>query len=103
MREVRDEYSAKFPLSFGWADRASHCLAGGSTHDAWRLDPFPLFSHRAQGPHKWTAEGHCLIDFWMGHGALLCGHGFGPVADAIRDAVEKGLHFGGPHPLQVEW
>jgi glutamate-1-semialdehyde 2,1-aminomutase len=103
MRGVQEQYLAKFCASGRAADTACGCLAGGLTNDAWNLDPFPVCFTRARGPYKWSVEGYRLIDFWMGHGALLCGHSFDPVMRAIRAAVEKGLHFGGPHPKQIEW
>ena len=82
--------------------RAS-ALAGSAAHDAWSVDPFPVYFDRADGPWKFDVDGRPVIDFWMGHGALLCGHRHPPVEAAIIAQASRATHLGGAHPLQVEW
>jgi glutamate-1-semialdehyde 2,1-aminomutase len=67
------------------------------------MRPFPLFVGRAAGAHKWDVDGHELIDYQMGHGALLLGHNHPRVAQAVAEAVAHGMHFGAEHPLTVAW
>lgn len=98
-----EEYRVRFASSAECAAKADDFLAGGGTHDAWNFDPFPVFFEKARGPYKWTVDGCRLIDYWMGHGALLCGHSFSPVVEAIRRQALESFHFGGPHPMQVRW
>ena len=46
----------------------------GITHDARHLQPYGIYVTRAQGSHKWDADGHEYVDYFGGHGALLLGH-----------------------------
>jgi glutamate-1-semialdehyde 2,1-aminomutase len=96
-------YAKKFPRSAAAALRLDQVVAGGATHDAWNLRPFGVLVERAAGAHKWTVEGVRLIDYWMGHGALLCGHAYGPVVEAVTRQAARGFHYGASHPLQIRW
>jgi glutamate-1-semialdehyde 2,1-aminomutase len=44
-----------------------------------------------------------LVDYTMGHGALLLGHAHPAVVAAVQDQVTRGTHYGAGHPLEVEW
>src|SRR5690625_2890763 len=82
---------------------AQHVLPGGITHDSRWLRPFPVYVQRAQGAHKWTVDGVRLIDYWMGHGSLMLGHGHPAVTTAVQEQLAKGTHYGAAHPLELEW
>ena len=84
------------------AHRASRVLPGGSTHAARSYSP-PLYVTRASGSHKWLVDGRELVDYTMGHGALLLGHAHPAIVDAVRLQVGRGTHYGAGHPLEVEW
>jgi glutamate-1-semialdehyde 2,1-aminomutase len=77
-------------------------LPGGSTHVA-RSYPHPLYVTRAQGSRKWLIDGRELIDYTMGHGALLLGHAHPAVVSAVNAQVARGTHYGAASPLEVEW
>jgi glutamate-1-semialdehyde 2,1-aminomutase len=96
-------YQQKFASSRPWAYRAQWAIAGAATHDRRGFGPFGVYVTRALGPRKWDVAGQPLIDLWMGHGALLMGHGFGPVVEAVRRQVELGTHYGACHAMEVEW
>ncbi|MFS8533712.1 MAG: aspartate aminotransferase family protein [Limnochordales bacterium] len=97
------DYAAAFPRSRELFAEALSRLPSGITHDARWMDPFPVFVERAQGAYKWTVDGRRLIDYWMGHGALLLGHGHPAVTAAIAEQLQRGTHFGASHPLELEW
>jgi len=83
--------------------RARRCIPGGITHDVRYLKPFPVAVERAQGVRKWTVDGQELVDYWMGHGALLLGHGHPRILEAVRAQLERGSHYGACHELEVRW
>src|SRR5690606_15383753 len=58
---------------------------------------------RAQGSRKWDVDGNELIDYVMGHGALLLGHSHPAVVEAVARQVRQGTHLGASHPQEVEW
>lgn len=96
-------YAERFSGSAAMSRRAERVVAGGTQHDSWRLQPFPVYFSEARGPFKWDIDGHRLVDCWMGHGALLFGHGYRPVVDAVARQLVRGTHLGGAHDLEVRW
>lgn len=108
MREERgarivEAYRRAHPTSEALFRRAKGSIPGGITHDIRHLKPFPLYVERAQGSRKWDVDGHELIDYWMGHGALLLGHCPPEVTRAVAAQLEKGTHYGACHELEVRW
>ena len=84
------------------AERARRVLPGGATHASRTYDP-RIYVARSSGSRKWLIDGTELIDYTMGHGALLLGHAHPAVVQAVRDQVSRGTHYGAAHPLEVEW
>ncbi len=98
-----EAYEATFPESRRRYERALRLFPAGVTHDARYLAPFPLYIAHAKGSKKYDADGHELIDYWMGHGSLLLGHGREEVVGAVAEQLTKGTHFGACHDLELEW
>ena len=84
------------------ASRAGRVLPGGVTHSARAYSP-PLYVARAEGSRKWLVDGREIVDYTMGHGALLLGHAHPAVVEAVQRQVARGTHYGAGHPLEVEW
>lgn len=82
--------------------RAARVLAGGTTHAARSYQP-SIHVARAQGARKWLVDGREVVDYTMGHGALLLGHAHPAVVEAVQQQVAGGTHYGAAHPLEVEW
>lgn len=97
------EYTRDFAASEALYERARHVLPSGIAHDSRHFHPFPVYVERAEGSHKWTADGRELIDLGMGHGALVLGHGNPAVVEAVTRQIQLGTHFSAGHPLEVEW
>src|SRR5215831_7064368 len=91
-------WAAANPRSKAHAQRASRVLPGGVTHDVRRGAPFPL-----DGAHKWDLDGHEIICYVMGHGALLLGHRHPDVVTAVRHQATVAFHPGASHELETEW
>jgi glutamate-1-semialdehyde 2,1-aminomutase len=83
-------------------DRARRVLPGGSTHTSRTYDP-RIYVARSSGSRKWLIDGTEIVDYTMGHGALLLGHAHPAVVEAVREQVGRGTHYGAAHPLEVEW
>src|SRR6266852_2054949 len=96
-------YEAEFRNSRQLYLRAKELFPGGVTHDLRYLEPFPVYVLLAQGSHKWDVDGHELIDYWSGHGALLLGHGHPAVVEAVQRQAARGTHPGACHELEIEW
>jgi len=98
-----DEWAAANPRSRELHERARGVIPGGITHDIRRAAPFPVGIVRAEGSHKTDADGHDLICYVMGHGALLLGHSPPAVIEAIGHASHGFLHAGSSHELEAGW
>jgi glutamate-1-semialdehyde 2,1-aminomutase len=95
-------YRSARPDSRAW-QQGVNPLAGGSGHDSWRLEPYPVVFERAQGIYKWDVDGRRYLDLWMGHGALLFGNAHPAVVAAVARQMEQGQHPGGVHRLHFAW
>ncbi|MFB3818440.1 MAG: aspartate aminotransferase family protein [Candidatus Methylomirabilales bacterium] len=100
---IQAEYIKRNPRSQALAAEAQQVIPGGITHDIRHLRPFPIAVERAKGSRKWTVDGQELIDYWMGHGALFQGHAHPGIAQAVREQVDRGTHYGACHEAEVRW
>lgn len=96
-------WAAENPKSAALHRKAVHVLPDGVTHEVRRADPFPLAVATARGARKLDLDGHELVCYVMGHGALLLGHGHPDVVDAICRQAAVSLHPGASHELELEW
>jgi glutamate-1-semialdehyde 2,1-aminomutase len=102
-QSLTQRYQAEFPNSRRLAEQAREIFPNGVTHDLRHLEPFPVYIDRAQGAHKWDVDGHQLIDYWGGHGALLLGHSHPEVVAAVQKQMARATHPGACHELEIEW
>ena len=100
---LRERYEAEFPTSRRLFAEARGVFPQGVTHDLRYLEPFPIYVERAAGAHKWDVDGHELIDYWSGHGALLLGHCHPEVVTAVQQQAALATHPGACHELEIEW
>ncbi len=98
-----DRYIAAFPGSQTRFETAKSIFPTGVTHDTRMMEPFPPYVTHAQGAYKWDVDGHKLVDYFVGHGALLLGHSPPDVVEAVREQMAKGTHYGSCHDLEIEW
>ncbi len=103
MTSLLDEWAAANPRSRELYERARRVLPGGITHDIRHALPFPVTITGAHGSHKTDADGHDLVCYVMGHGALLLGHDPEPVVAALAGAAGGLLHPGSSHELEAAW
>lgn len=95
--------SERAPVSKKIHDLAKRVLAGGMSHEMRHSRPFSLAIERAHGSRKWDPDGNEYVDFVIGHGALLLGHGHPAVVEAVREQVGLGTHYGAAHESEVKW
>jgi len=100
---LAEEYDQKFATSKKLYEEAGRVFPSGFTHDARRLSPFPVYMRKAEGSKKWDVDGNEIIDYVMGHGALLLGHKYPAVMAAAEEQLKEGTHFGAPQEHEIEW
>lgn len=96
-------YAEKFSQSASRYQQADKLFPSGVTHDARYLKPFPVYVSEAHGSKKQTIDGHELIDFWSGHGAMLLGHSHPDVVAAVQKQAALATHPSACHELEIEW
>jgi len=99
---MEERYDSRFPTSRALWERARRVIPRGATHDVRYLEPFPPYIVEAKGTRKWDVDGNEFIDFTMGHGSLMMGHGHPAIREAVEAQLARGTHLGGCHPLEVE-
>jgi glutamate-1-semialdehyde 2,1-aminomutase len=98
------EYERTHPRSLALHQKAIRSFgADGATHVARVMDPFRPYVTHALGSKKWDVDGHEYIDFVMGHGALILGHGHPKIVKACQEQIAKGVHYGENHELELRW
>lgn len=100
---ISTRYHEKYPRSAELAQRGRAIFPSGVTHDGRYLEPFPVFIDHAVGSQKFSVEGHSIIDYWVGHGALLLGHSHPNVVQAVQAQMARGTHYSACHELEIAW
>jgi glutamate-1-semialdehyde 2,1-aminomutase len=103
MDTIDELYRDANPRSREAFERQKKVIAGGYSHLARQLAPFPLFIQENRGARKRDIDGHTYIDYWLGHGAMLLGHAHPAITQAVAEQAERGPHGGGETELAIEW
>lgn len=103
MAAINDRYVELHPTSARLATRAREVFPNGVTHDIRHNSPFPLYVREAEGSRKTDVDGNVLVDYVMGHGALLLGHCHPDVTAAVAAQIARGTHYGASHELEIAW
>lgn len=98
-REV-ERYVDRNPRSAARHERATTSLPGGNTRSILHVDPFPLAFERGEGAFLQSLDGDRYTDFLGEFTAGLYGHSEQVILDAVRDALGRGLSFGGVNELE---
>lgn len=83
--------------------RAQQSLAAGVSSDSRRVanDQVPLYVASANGAYLTDVDGNRYLDYVLGQGPMILGHGARPVVDAIHHQAERGLAYSAQHELEV--
>lgn len=62
----------------------------------------PLFIERADGPFIYDVDGNAYIDYVGSWGPMILGHNNSDIANAVTQAIHKGLSYGAPTEIEVK-
>jgi len=105
MTKFSDEYIKKTSRSKELFERATKIMPGGVCHNIRYFPPYPFYidgKKGAKGSKIYDVDCNELIDFWMGHYAMILGHAPQPIINALKDQLEHGTHWGIVNDLQVK-
>ena len=103
MTTIEERFRQLHPHSMALYDRSLHSFPSGITHDVRLLSPSPIYVERASGSRKWDVDGNEIVDYVMGHGALLLGHSHPSLVEAVTQQLARGTHYGANHELELSW
>ncbi len=64
--------------------------------------PCTIFAKRAHGSHIWDVDGNRYIDYRLGFGPIILGHGYPQVTTQISKAARKGTIFALDNELELD-
>lgn len=99
--------SVRFSLNAELLRRRAHELIPGGCHTYAKGDDqfpesAPPFMVRGDGCHAWDLAGREFIEYGMGLRAVTLGHAFAPVVQAVTRALQGGVNYSRPAPIEVE-
>ncbi len=100
---IQQLYAEKYPKSAELYSRGKDIFPGGVTHDGRYLTPFPVYANTAKGSKKISVDGPDIVDYWVGHGAMLLGHSHPDIVEAVQNQVALSTHPGACHELELGW
>jgi glutamate-1-semialdehyde 2,1-aminomutase len=84
-------------------ERAKKILPGGVNSPVRAFEPYPFFVECAQGSKMYDVDGKAYVDYCMAYGALLLGHAYPEIMDAVKNQLAKGTLYGAPTEREVEF
>ncbi len=103
MASIVDRYVQMHPKSAKLYEKAKGMIPDGVSHEHTRADPFPLYITDGQDCRKWDVDGNEYIDFRCGNGALIFGHAYPEIVEAVTSQMAKGTHYVQCHEVELKW
>ncbi len=75
-------------------ERAVQSVPAGTHSNTRARSPYPLYFNRADGPFVWDLDGNRYTDLNMGNGAVMLGHKYPAVQQAVTATLASGLTTG---------
>ncbi len=83
-------------------EKSKNIIPGGVNSPVRFYEPYPFFATKANGSKISDVDGNSYIDYCMGYGALLFGHNYRPITDAVRTQLSKGNLYCTPTEKEIE-
>jgi len=103
MDRIAKKYLEKFKTSKELYEKSKQFFPKGVCHDIRNYPPFPVVTEKCEDIYMFDRDGNRLVDLWMGHYALLLGHGNPSQKRGLERALQAGIHHGTLNTLQIEF
>ncbi len=90
-------------LSYALFERAKKFLPGGVNSPVRAFEPYPFFVKCANGAKLFDVDGRGYIDYCNAYGAMLFGHAYPDVIEAVKVQLVKGTLYGAPTEQEVKF
>jgi glutamate-1-semialdehyde 2,1-aminomutase len=98
---AENQYVRRTTKSREMFERAKKVEPAGVSYRNRLYEPYPFFVKEANGTTLVDLDGNKYTDYWCTHFAMILGHMYPSVLQAIKAQAEKGWHFGVSHELEV--
>lgn len=102
MSPAEDPHSER-PTSRDRHEQATEVFPSGVSHNVRYVEPHPIYVESATGGTITDVDGSEYVDYWMNHQATLLGHAHSAVVEAVQEQAERGLHYGAPNELALDF
>lgn len=82
-------------------ERAKRVIPGGVNSPVRAFQPYPFFVLKASGSRLFDVDNNEYIDYVMGYGALLYGHGPSFIIERVKNVLDEGTLYGAPTENEV--
>lgn len=96
-------FAERTPRSLELARRAGRVMPGAVPNDVYSLAPYPVAIVSGSGPRITDYDGNSYVDYSLGFGVSVWGHGNPDIARAIARRSADGSHFGALGEEVTEW
>src|SRR5215207_4799792 len=96
-RDAEERFAAANPRSAKRFAEALGSMPGGNTRTVLHYTPFPLTITKGEGARLLDLDDHRYVDLLGEYTAGLFGHSHPLILAAVRDAMNRGISFGGPN------
>jgi glutamate-1-semialdehyde 2,1-aminomutase len=91
-----------YPQSQTLFEQAQHYLPGGNSRHSVFFQPHPIYAHSGKGCRVTDMDGDERIDCINNMSALIHGHAFAPVTEAVKRQIDRLMSAGMPTELEIE-
>ena len=77
-------------------------MPGGVNSPVRFYEPYPFFATSARGSRLTTADHKTYLDYCMGYGAMILGHSYSSVIEAVRSQLDNGTLFCVPTEREIK-
>jgi glutamate-1-semialdehyde 2,1-aminomutase len=91
-----------YDKSRAFLEKATQVMPYGVTSNFryWGPEETPVTA-RGAGSHIFDLDGNDFIDYRLGFGPIILGHGYRPVVERVTEAIQDGTLFAATHPWEV--
>jgi len=83
-------------------EKASKLMPGGVNSPVRMFKPYPFFTQKATGSKHYDVDGNSYIDYCMAYGAIIFGHSYPPIIQAVKKKLDLGTVYGTPTEAEVQ-
>ena len=103
MNDILQQYEQKFISSKLLFEKSKNFFPNGVCHDIRSYPPFPVVTEKCEDIYMYDTDGNKILDLWMGHYALLLGHGNPSQLKGAARGLQSGMHHGTLNTMQIEF